>query len=458
LRGFDDSAWSRGASGLGYETSGNEYDGLIATNLVGAVRNGSFSLRTRFTFDAPEAAAITGLTLRLKYDDGFVAWLNGVEVARANAAAGVPAWNTAATAQHPDPDSATYEIYDLTPFIGSLEDSANVLAVQVMNETIGSSDILVLPEITASRNVRVELIASGADAVALIPQNGALGNTWTGPGFSPAGWRSGTTGIGYERSSGYQGLIGLDIPEMYNSRTSCYIRVPFMVDDPAVLNSLLLRMKYDDAYVAYINGVEVARSSNAPADNGWDSAAVTIHDDGDAVVFEDMEISSALQQLISGENVLAIHGMNDSRTSSDFLILPELLATRPPVIRSAYDDWIGGGAVSDPSPDADPDGDGATSGDEYAHGTNPAVPDRNARELHTSMLAGGTVQLRFRVVAGRSYQMQYSDDLSGWRNVGEAWDQESDTDSYLWGDDGSLAGGEPIGILPRFYRLRVAIQ
>src|SRR6185295_19831241 len=46
-----------------------------------------------------------------------------------------------------------------------------------------------------------------------------------------------------------------------------------------------------------------------------------------AVMFEDIDISAALDVVEEGPNVLAIQGLNLSAADSDFLILPELEAT-----------------------------------------------------------------------------------------------------------------------------------
>ena len=95
-------------------------------------------------------------------------------------------------------------------------------------------------------------------------------------------------------------------------------------------------MKYDDGFVAYLNGVEVT-SANAPGRNGdlgtlnWNSLATTPHTDAEAVVFEDFDLTAHLGLLQPGtNNVLAIHALNQALDSSDLLILPELVATEIP--------------------------------------------------------------------------------------------------------------------------------
>jgi len=91
-------------------------------------------------------------------------------------------------------------------------------------------------------------------------------------------------------------------------------------------------MKYDDGFVAYLNGVRVA-SANAPGQLNSSSAASSNNSDARALEFEQFDLSSFISLLNDGSNILAIHGLNDGATSSDFLILPRLIATDtlPPV-------------------------------------------------------------------------------------------------------------------------------
>jgi len=90
-------------------------------------------------------------------------------------------------------------------------------------------------------------------------------------------------------------------------------------------------MKYDDGFVAYLNG-ELATSSRAPATPVWNSEATTSHADNQAILFEDFDISDVIGSLRNGRNVLGIHGLNLNPTSGDMLILPEIVA------REASDD------------------------------------------------------------------------------------------------------------------------
>ena len=105
-----------------------------------------------------------------------------------------------------------------------------------------------------------------------------------------------------------------------------YTRHQFSLADKALVASLRLRVKYDDAYVAYLNGVEVARG-NFTGVRSHTSLADTDRADTHAVVFEDTDISAAgLPPLVSGTNVLAVHGFRRSLTHESFLLAPVLEA------------------------------------------------------------------------------------------------------------------------------------
>jgi hypothetical protein len=144
----------------------------------------------------------------------------------------------------------------------------------------------------------------------------------------------GPGGIGYERSSGYEDYLSLDIEmPMYADQTTFYVRIPFRVENDVLagLSELTLKIRYDDGFVAYLNGTEIARS-NFDGTPDWDSHAGASRSDSIAREFELFDISGFIGELKRGRNILAIQGMNHSRTSSDLLISAELEAG---IVRSA---------------------------------------------------------------------------------------------------------------------------
>ncbi|MHC4086971.1 MAG: hypothetical protein ACYSU5_17450, partial [Planctomycetota bacterium] len=80
----------------------------------------------------------------------------------------------------------------------------------------------------------------------------------------------------------YTGLFNINVEgDMYGNNGTCYIRIPFNVDSTD-LATLKLRMRYDDGFIAYINGVEVKRR-NFTETPQWNSDANEMNADVDAV-------------------------------------------------------------------------------------------------------------------------------------------------------------------------------
>ncbi|GAG22722.1 unnamed protein product, partial [marine sediment metagenome] len=124
---------------------------------------------------------------------------------------------------------------------------------------------------------------------------------------------------------GYGYLISLDLADrMYRINNTCYIRIPFTFDGSLDdFDFMTLKIRYDDGFVAYLNGIEVARR-NFTGTPTWNSSANASR--SDSVSFENIDIPAFLSALRQGDNILAIHGLNVSMTSSDFLISAELVA------------------------------------------------------------------------------------------------------------------------------------
>ena len=118
--------------------------------MVGA----STTLWTRFEFDADETAAFDSLQLRMRYDDGFVAFLNGTEVARANFT-GPLQWDSVADSDRSDLLMVESVEFDLSAYRNLLRDGRNVLAIAAINNDTLSDTLLVSPELTATGDVLV---------------------------------------------------------------------------------------------------------------------------------------------------------------------------------------------------------------------------------------------------------------------------------------------------------------
>lgn len=116
-------------------------DVLPGGTLISGMQNVYLCVFLRKTFVVDDPSQVGGLQLGALVDDGFVAWINGTEVSRVNmsGASGtdVSIATTALNAAEPVP----FKIYDLPPPGGYLRKGTNVLAVQVFQSSIGSSDL-----------------------------------------------------------------------------------------------------------------------------------------------------------------------------------------------------------------------------------------------------------------------------------------------------------------------------
>ncbi|MDO6721294.1 CotH kinase family protein [Psychrosphaera sp. 1_MG-2023] len=157
---FDTAGWSTGKSGLGY---GDNDDTTI-------VEAGVRSIFARFTFNLDNTTAIEQLFLDIDYDDAFVAYLNGKEIARNNIGGLLPSYNTPATASH---EAVIYsggspERFDVSAFIDELIIGDNVLAIQVHNHGESSSDMSMRPYLTGHINNGELPFTSGVTPPALL--------------------------------------------------------------------------------------------------------------------------------------------------------------------------------------------------------------------------------------------------------------------------------------------------
>ena len=138
---FTETGWQNGASGIGY---GDGDDNTV-------ISSGKISVFMRKKFTITELSKIKSLWLHMDYDDGFIAYLNGTEICRSglgNAGTSV-SWNQSATLHEANifrgmsPDG-----FDISAFIHLLKPTENLLAVQVHNESTGSSDLSAIPMLT----------------------------------------------------------------------------------------------------------------------------------------------------------------------------------------------------------------------------------------------------------------------------------------------------------------------
>ena len=158
------------------------------------------------------------------------------------------------------------------------------------------------------------------DTFRYITPNSSVPNIWTGVNYNVNSWLEGSSGFGYND--------GDDSTNISNGTISVFLRKDFTVSNIDDIVSLILDVDYDDGFVAYINGVEVARANINGSPPAYNSTTNTDHE---AQMYSgglpDRFVVDNFQDiLVQGNNTLSIQVHNVSNESSDLTIIPFLTA------------------------------------------------------------------------------------------------------------------------------------
>jgi len=140
---FDDSNWQTGPGGFGY---GDNDDATVLDDMQGNY----VSVYVRKEFSASSLAADQVVTFEIDYDDGFIAYLNGTEIARAHMSVGATAYDTRAASTH---EAGSPETFVLGTAGELLNEDNNVLAVEGHNGSTSSSDFSLIPALRIASNI-----------------------------------------------------------------------------------------------------------------------------------------------------------------------------------------------------------------------------------------------------------------------------------------------------------------
>ena len=292
---FDDSSWREGPAELGFG------DNDEATRLV----RGHITYYFRTTFNVADASAISDLGLELIRDDGAVLYLNGTEIFRNNMPQGTITSSTLALSAI----GGDLETTDVTANLGTdlLVDGQNVIAVEIHQRNASSSDLSfdlalypdVVPESTTS-----DLVQRGA-TWSYLDDGTDQGTAWQSTDFDDSSWSSGPAELGFGE--------GDEATSLTTGFITYYFRHKFDVASPDTNSPLTLSLKRDDGAIVYLNGSEVVRSNIIDGAVNYQTTAFNAADDGNN--FHEFEVAS--DNLLAGENVIAVEVHQTNITSSD---------------------------------------------------------------------------------------------------------------------------------------------
>ncbi|HVR75050.1 MAG TPA: CotH kinase family protein, partial [Planctomycetota bacterium] len=144
---------------------------------------------------------------------------------------------------------------------------------------------------------------------------------WQKPEFDDSGWSQGPAIIGYG-----DGDEATTLEDMLGNYSTFYLRKAFDVADPSAIENLVLEVEYDDGYIAFLNGVEVASDNLRPGPEGrtFNALARLAKEKAKALV----DLTEQKNLVVPGRNVLAVHVLNNTIRSNDVRWRAQFLSGR----------------------------------------------------------------------------------------------------------------------------------
>jgi len=166
---FNDAAWISKPLAIGYGNTTDFKAALVGgSNIKTLLYNKGTSTYTRVPFQIRSKDFVGGLKLQMKFDDGFVMYLNGTEILRNNVPAGAPAWNTLASSKRLAVNVAVPIEVDLSAYKSLLVDGGNVLAIHGVNFKKSDAEFLVAPSFEVQL-IDTPYFRNVVEASALVP-------------------------------------------------------------------------------------------------------------------------------------------------------------------------------------------------------------------------------------------------------------------------------------------------
>ena len=142
--------------------------------------------------------------------------------------------------------------------------------------------------------------------------NSAPPSNWNQPSFMPSSWQTGQGGIGYDDG---------DDNTIISPTLSLFMRLDFNIIDTSKIIAAILHADYDDGFIAYLNGHEIARANIDGILPSHTDTALTWRE---AIMYQGAPPTDFLllkddlnQYLNQGTNTLAVQVHNHNISSSD---------------------------------------------------------------------------------------------------------------------------------------------
>ena len=166
-----------------------------------------------------------------------------------------------------------------------------------------------------------KIIPAHATFQYLIPSSSDNSLNWTNPDYKPSSiWKSGRSGFGFQRTG--DSLLSLIKTKVSTSKRVIWARKKFTIKNLDALGYLILRIQFDDGFIAYLNGEKIA-TVNAPTKPKYNSYATANNNNG---TFMDFDLTQHIYLLKKGgDNVLALQAFDHRNDRKEFFLLPTLI-------------------------------------------------------------------------------------------------------------------------------------
>ena len=145
------------------------------------------------------------------------------------------------------------------------------------------------------------------------------GTAWRASGFDDSSWETGQAELGYGDGDETTTLsFGGDEDAVY---ATTYFRKSINIPNPSLFADFELNITYDDAYVVYVNGAEVARHNSLPQDPAFDLYSGNVVNNN---AIDNLSISPS--DFTAGINTIAVEIHQGNEGSSDISFDLELIA------------------------------------------------------------------------------------------------------------------------------------
>jgi hypothetical protein len=323
--GFNDAAWTTAATEMGYG-DGDEST-CLPSGGGGTVCNptGNKYITTYFrkVVNIPSPSSFGSFTFNVERDDGFVLYVNGVEVTRNNMPGGAIAYNTLASSDVED------EVITVSVPNSVFSAGNNTIAVEVHQVTTGNADL--------SFNLSLEAYTDrfiGPSSQWKYLDNNTRPANWETTGYNDAAWASGFAYLGYGDTH-IRTTVGYG-PDANNKYVTTYFRKVVSIPNASSYASFKIKLRRDDGGVVYVNGTEVARS-NMPA-GAIAHGTMAASNVGGAAETDDNVYVINNSLFVNGNNTIAVEIHQDQLNSSDLGFDLELEGTNDSTFNSSSAD------------------------------------------------------------------------------------------------------------------------